>query len=85
MDLIDNYQNQTVIVVTHGWVLNALLDHIFNVGQYRQAYINAENTSVTYLEYVTNPDWSQWQVHFIGQTPHMDVFPDGLVVSEPEV
>lgn len=84
MDLVQDYLNKTVLVVTHGWTLNALLDHVFNVGQYRQAYINAENTSVTYVEYVTHSHWEPWQVHFIAQTPHMEVFPDGLVISEPE-
>lgn len=83
-EMIEKHLDHTVVVITHGWTLNALLDHVFNVGQYRQAYINAENTSITYVEYLQQRNWEPWRVHFIAQTPHMEVFPDGLVATEPE-
>jgi len=83
-DMIDRHLQQTVIAVTHGWTLNALIDHVFNVGLYRSAYLNAENTSVTYLEYLQQHDYEPWRVHFIAQTPHLEVFPNGLVSSEWE-
>ena len=83
-DMIDRHLKQTVIAVTHGWTLNAVIDHVFNVGLYRSAYLNAENTSVTYLEYLQQHDYEPWRVHFIAQTPHLEVFPNGLVTSEWE-
>jgi len=78
-DLIENHQDQTVIVVMHGWVLNVFLDHVFNVGSYRSAYIIAENTSITYLEYLPQNRIGPWWVYFVAQTPHLDVLPNGLV------
>lgn len=84
LELTQNHLNQTVIVVTHGWTLNGFLDHVFNVGLFRNAYLNAENTSITYMEYLQPNHREPWRVHFIAQTPHMEVFPDGLVVTEPE-
>ena len=84
LELTQNHLNQTVIVVTHGWTLNAFLDHVFNVGMFRNAYINAENTSITYMEYLKPYEREPWRVHFIAQTPHLEVFPDGFVYMEPE-
>jgi len=82
--LVDAHPGQTVIVVTHGWVLNALLDHIFNVGSYRSVYVYAENTSITYLENVHPYRMGPWRVYFVAQTPHLDVFPGGLKPIEVE-
>ncbi|MCB2179649.1 histidine phosphatase family protein [bacterium] len=84
LQLIENHLNQTVIVVTHGWTLNAFMDHVFNVGMFRNAYINAENTSITYVEYLRPYQREPWRVHFIAQTPHLEVFPDGFAYTEPE-
>lgn len=82
--LIETHRNQTVIVVTHGWVLNAFLDHIFNVGTYRSVDIFAHNSSITYLEYVHPYRMGPWRLYFVAQTPHLDVFPDGFNFGEME-
>lgn len=82
--LIEKHRKQTVIVVTHGWVLNAFLDHIFNVGTYRSVDIYARNTSITYMEYVHPYRMGPWRLHFVAQTPHLEVFPDGLIAREME-
>ena len=77
-DLVGKHAQQTVVVVLHGWVLNAFLDHVFNVGSYRSAHLFAENTSITFLEYVHPYRMGPWRVYFVAQTPHLDVFPNGL-------
>jgi len=82
--LVEEHLNHTVVVVMHGWVLNAFLDHIFNVSSYRSVYVYAENTSITYLEYVHPNRIGPWHLHFVAQTPHLDVFPDGLKGAEVE-
>jgi probable phosphoglycerate mutase len=82
--LIEKHRNQTVVVINHGWVLNAFLDHVFNVGSYRSVDIYAENTSISYLEYVHPYRMGPWRVYFIAQTPHLEVFADGLKMFGPE-
>ena len=77
-NLVEKCAKQTVIVVTHGWTLNAFLDHIFNVGSHRSAYIFAENTSITYLEYVHPYRIGPWRVYFVAQTPHLETLSGGL-------
>jgi broad specificity phosphatase PhoE len=77
-EMIDKHYSQTVIAITHGWTMNAIIDHIFNIGLYRSAYVNVDNTAITYVEYVTGTEFENWRVHFVGQTPHLEVFPGGL-------
>ncbi len=83
-DVIKKHSGQTVVVVMHGWVLNAFLDHVFNVGSHRSADIYAQNTSITYLEYVHPFRKGPWRVYFVAQTPHMEVFPNGLKTRQME-
>ena len=77
-EMVDKHLNQMVIAITHGWTMNAFIDSIFNIGLYRSAYVNVDNTAITYVEYVTGTEFENWRVHFVGQTPHLDVFPGGL-------
>jgi 2,3-bisphosphoglycerate-dependent phosphoglycerate mutase len=79
--ILEDHRNGTVAVITHGWTLNAILDNVFNIGQYRTVYVNAENTSVTYMEHLDQIGYEPWRVHFIAQTPHLEVFPNGLDVT----
>ena len=77
-EMIEKHLNQTVLAIIHGWTMNAFIDSIFNIGLYRSAYVNIDNTAITYVEYVTGTEFENWRVHFVGQTPHLDVFPGGL-------
>ena len=67
---------KVVCVVIHGWTLNAFVDVIFNVPQRRSCYVNAENTAISYFEYTHAPLLGPWRIHFMNNTPHMDVFED---------
>jgi broad specificity phosphatase PhoE len=77
-ELVEKHTKQSVIVVLHGWVLNAFLDHVFNVGSHRSVYIFAENTSVTYLEHVHPNRIGPWRAYFVAQTSHLEDLSDGL-------
>jgi len=71
-------------VVMHGWTLNVFTDLVFNVPQHRASYVYVENTSITYFEYVHPYRLGPWRVHFLGATPHMEVFKDGFSYEEKE-
>lgn len=83
-DLKENHQDETILVVMHGWTLNAFIDLIFNVALYRSAYVYADNTSVTYVEYFPDDRLGPWRVHFVAQTPHLEVFENGLDFEDSE-
>ena len=76
VDLIEKHVDQTVVVITHGWVINAFLDHVFNVGSYRSADFWAQNTSITFLEYIYPHRMGPWKVHFVANTPHLNTVLD---------
>lgn len=87
-DLIKNHNGKKVVVITHGWTINALIDVIFNVPLSRSGYLHLHNTSITYVEYTVGGDermdWEPWRVYFVGATPHLDVFPGAQSKQEQD-
>lgn len=87
-ELIDKHGQEkskdVICVVTHGWTLNVFTDLAFNSPQYRSCYVYVENTSISYFEYVYPYRLGPWRLHFLGSTPHTEVFADGFVYEEKE-
>jgi probable phosphoglycerate mutase len=77
-EMTDTHLGKTIVVVTHRWAMNALFDVIFNTCVFRQCFYQVENTAISYFEY--NPEWKlgPWYAHFIGQTPQLEFYPDGI-------
>ena len=80
LDIIqESHAGKTLVVVTHGWTMNAFYDVIFNNCVFRQCLFNHENTAVTYFEYDSSKTLGPWNAHFIAQTPHLGyLFEDNL-------
>lgn len=70
-ELLDKHIGERVVVVTHGGVLNALADNIFNVGLHRQVDLWEENTGITYFEWLEKPIYARWRLHFMSKTEHL--------------
>jgi broad specificity phosphatase PhoE len=70
-DVVAQHQEQTVFIVAHGGVLDAVFDHIFNVGPWRRCEIWDHNTAITHFEYVAHPDRETWRLHFHNRTEHL--------------
>ena len=58
-------------VVAHGGVLDAVFDHIFNVGPWRRCEIWNHNTAITHFEYVAHPDRETWRLHYHNRVEHL--------------
>ena len=65
-DIVANHQGQRVIVVCHGGVINAMLDHIFNIGPQRFCDARPVKASLTHLEYAGQPGREPWLLHSLG-------------------
>ncbi|MEN8241135.1 MAG: histidine phosphatase family protein [Chloroflexota bacterium] len=77
LDIIQEaYLDKTLVVVTHGWTMNAFYDVIFNNCVFRQCFFRNENTAITYLEYDPSRTLGPWIAHFIAQTPHLGIILD---------
>jgi probable phosphoglycerate mutase len=77
-EIVETQLDKTVVAVTHGWTINAFFDVIFSNCVFRQCYFPITNTGISFFEY--NPDWKlgPWYAHFLAQTPHLEVSPNGI-------
>jgi len=65
------HRGQTLIVVCHGGVVEAVFDHIFNIGPWRRCEVWDHNTAVTHFEFVEHPGREVWRLHFHNRTEHL--------------
>lgn len=49
-EMLSRHSGQVVVTVAHGGVLDALFDHVFNVGPWRRCQIWTHNAALTHLE-----------------------------------
>ncbi len=70
-DLVQEYENKTVIIVCHGGVIDATFDHVFNIGPWRRCEVWTRNTAVSYFEYVAIPRRETWRLHFHDRVEHL--------------
>ena len=72
-DLKQNHIGDTVAAITHGWTMNAFIDVIFNIPQYRSVLVDIENTAISWFEFDPKREKGPWRLHFLGHTPHLDI------------
>ncbi|MEM7345952.1 MAG: histidine phosphatase family protein [Chloroflexota bacterium] len=70
--LIDLHREHTVLVVCHGGVIDAVFDHIFNVGPWRRCEVWHDNTGVTYFEHIDLPKRETWRLHYTNRREHLE-------------
>ncbi len=73
-----NQANKIVVAISHGGVINAILDNIFNVGIYRTGDVWIKNTGITHVEFVGDGSGQRerWRVHFVNCINHLVDQPD---------
>ena len=54
-----------------GGVVDAVFDHVFNVGPWRRCEIWMHNTAISYFEYVAHPGRETWRLHFHSRVTHL--------------
>jgi probable phosphoglycerate mutase len=70
-DLIERHQNETVVVVCHGGVIETVYDHLFNIGPWRRCEVWTKNTAVTRFDHVQHPNREVWRLHYHARTEHL--------------
>ncbi len=74
-------QEDTVLVVAHGGVINAAVDVAFNVGHWRSLDAWLHNTSLTHLEYKPEKHRQEiWRLHGLNLCYHL-AEPDGSLLG----
>lgn len=67
-DALVTHSTQSVMVVCHGGVINAVVDHIFNLGPWRRCDVLVAKASITHFEYGGELDREPWLLHYVGRT-----------------
>ncbi|MCB8953143.1 MAG: histidine phosphatase family protein [Ardenticatenales bacterium] len=70
-ELVLEHREEVVVAVCHGGVVEAVFDHIFNIGPWRRCEIWDRNTGISHFEYVAHPNRETWRLHFHNRQEHL--------------
>jgi probable phosphoglycerate mutase len=70
-EMIERYPEGRVAAVCHGGVVNAVFDHVFNVGPYRRCEVWVRNTAYCHFQYRFIEREEPWLLHECGCTEHL--------------
>lgn len=70
-EMVEEHCGETVVAVCHGGVVEAVFDHIFNIGPWRRCEIWNHNTGITYFQYVAHPTRETWRLRYQNRIDHL--------------
>lgn len=70
-ELVENHAGETVLVVAHGGVVEAVVSHVFNVGPWRRCEVWIHNTGLTRFELVEHDQREMWRMHYHSRIEHL--------------
>ncbi len=74
-DAVARHPKQVVVAVCHGGVIEAVFDHVFNVGPWQRTEVWVHNTGITHFEYVQHERREIWRLHDHNRTSHLNRSP----------
>ena len=69
--LVSRHREETILAICHAGVIEAALDHIYNIGPFRRCEAWTSNTGVTYFEYVAHASRETWRLRYHNRTTHL--------------
>jgi 2,3-bisphosphoglycerate-dependent phosphoglycerate mutase len=72
-EMLEQRPGQTVLVVCHGGVVDAVFDYCFGIGPWRRCEVLTYNTGITHFEYVSFPGRETWRLHEHNSIDHLRV------------
>jgi probable phosphoglycerate mutase len=70
-ELVERHPKEVVLLICHGGVIDAVFDHIFNIGPWRRCEVWNHNTGVTCFERVEHPNRETWRLHYNNRVTHL--------------
>lgn len=71
-EVAERHQDEVVVAVCHGGVVECVFAHVFNVGPWSRCEVWNYNTGLTHFEYLTGPgSRSVWRLHFHNRVEHL--------------
>ncbi len=71
--MVIRHRDDTVVAVCHAGVMEAALDHIYNIGPWRRCEAWTSNTGVTYFQYVAHAGRETWRLRYHNRTNHLTI------------
>ena len=85
-EIVSRHRDETVVAVTHGGVMEMVIDHVFNIGAWRRCEVLTRNTGVSHLEYIAHPNREIWRMHFHNRVDHLsEITPDANLAAHGTV
>jgi probable phosphoglycerate mutase len=70
-DASEPVQDDTVVAVCHGGVVEAALSHVFNIGHSQHNEVWTHNTAITRLQYLSGSTRDKWVLHYHNRVIHL--------------
>ena len=70
-ELLEKHADDVVMLVIHGFVIDAIFDLIYNVGPYRSVEVWTSNTGLSHLQYVNRPNRERWRLYSQNRIEHL--------------
>jgi broad specificity phosphatase PhoE len=70
-EMVQKHPKENIVVVCHGGVIEAVFDHVFNVGPWRRCEMFSFNTAVSHFEHVAHPLRETWRLHYHNTVQHL--------------
>ncbi len=70
-EIIQKHRQETLVIVCHGFVIDAFLDIAFNVGPYRNAEVWTSNSGIMHMQFIEHPGRERWRIHFVNRIEHL--------------
>jgi probable phosphoglycerate mutase len=70
-EAVEEHQDQVVVAVCHGGVVEAIFDHVFNIGPWRRCEVWNHNTGISHFQYVAHPTRETWRLHYHNRIDHL--------------
>jgi len=74
-EMIEKHQDETVIAICHGGVIELTYDHVFNIGPWRRCEVWTKNTGITRFKYVAHPGREFWRLYYHSRVDHLQGVP----------
>lgn len=70
-DILEKHADEIVMLVIHGFVIDAIFDLVYNIGPYRPVEVWTSNTGISHLQYVNRPTRERWRLYSQNRIEHL--------------
>ena len=70
-EMVERHDQETIVVVCHGRVIESMFNHAFNIGPWRRCEVFCRNTGITRFDYVNHATRETWRLLYHNRVEHL--------------